>query len=186
MSETAKVVEHGNALREHGHEGPRWIPIAAASLAVLAAVSGFVSNVLSTKALFAKNEAIILTTNSSDKYSQYQAGRIKFYIYTAAIESGTSRNVDKLQQTADRENKKTKPLLKEAGALVGEAKVQSERSEKLLTGHEIIEVATTLFEVSIVLVSITALLGSRILPIGAGIASGIGAIVFVIGLLFAR
>lgn len=187
MSEHAgKAFEDAHMRHEHGREGPSWIPIAAAVLAVLAAVSGFVSNVLSTKALFAKNEAIILTTTSADKYSQYQTGRIKFYIYSAAIEGGSARNVDKLQKTADRENKKTKPLLGQAGALVEQAKAQSDRSEKLLTAHEIIEVATTLFEVSIVLVSITALIGSRLLPIVAGVASGIAAVIFVVGLFFAR
>ena len=51
-----------------------------------------------------------------------------------------------------------------------------------MTQHETIEVATTLFEVAIVLVSITALVGSRVLPVSAGIAAALGLGFFVAGL----
>ncbi len=56
------------------------------------------------------------------------------------------------------------------------------QSERLLRSHEIIEIATTLFEVSIVLVSITALVGSRrLLPLVAGIASALAVVIFAVG-----
>ncbi|MEO7040316.1 MAG: DUF4337 family protein [Candidatus Elarobacter sp.] len=84
--------------------------------------------------------------------------------------------------TAARENAKGPPLLARAHAFEKDAVVESRRSERLLASHETIEIATTLFEVSIVLVSITALVGSRLLPIVAGIASLLGIVVFLVGL----
>jgi hypothetical protein len=63
-----------------------------------------------------------------------------------------------------------------------EAARHNEHSERLLKQHETIEVAATLFEVAIVLVSITALVGSRLLPISAGIAAVLGIGFFAAGL----
>lgn len=165
-----------------GERGPRWVPLAAAILAVLAALSGFVSNVRSTAALVDKNDAIIATTRASDTYAQYQAGRIKFYVYQAAIDAGTARDPAKLAAIAAGEKRKGPPLLKKAEAYVSEAEHLNVQSERLLRSHEIIEIATTLFEVSIVLVSITALVGSRLLlPLVAGIASALAVVIFAVG-----
>ena len=182
MSGAAKAFEEAHERHERGHDGPRWIPVVAAVLAVLAAISGFVSNVRSTKALVAKNDSIVATTHASDTYNQYQAGRIKYYVYQAAIDASTARDAAKLLATANREKTKGAPLLKKAQAYEDEAARDNDRSESLLLSHEIIEVATTLFEVSIVLVSITALVGSRLLPIVAGIASLGGVVIFLVGL----
>ncbi len=166
-----------------GEHGPRWVPLAAAILAVLAALSGFVSNLRSTGALVAKNDAIIATAHASDTYSQYQAGRIKYYVYQAALDGGAARDTAKLGATAAAEKRKGPPLLAKARDFENEAERDDARSERLLGAHEIIEVATTLFEVSIVLVSITALVGSRLLPVAAGIASALGVAIFVVGVL---
>lgn len=166
-----------------GERGPRWVPLAAAILAVLAALSGFVSNIRSTAALVAKNDAIIATTNASDTYAQYQAGRIKYYVYQAAIDAGTARDPAKLAATAASEKRKGPPLLTKAEGFVHEAEHLNRESERLLRSHEIIEIATTLFEVSIVLVSITALVGSRLLPVVAGIASALALAIFAVGAL---
>jgi hypothetical protein len=57
------------------------------------------------------------------------------------------------------------------------------KSEHLMDQHETIEVGSTLFEVSIVLVSITALVGSRLLPVAAGCAAALGAASFIYGML---
>ena len=72
--------------------------------------------------------------------------------------------------------------MKKAQGFEEEAARHNERSEKLLQQHETVEVAATLFEVAIVLVSITALVGSRLLPISAGVAAVLGVVFFVVGL----
>jgi Domain of unknown function (DUF4337) len=181
----AKTFEEAHERHEHGREGPRWIPVVAATLAVLAAVSGFLSNIRMTAALMAKNEAIHQTTLASDTYAEYQSSRIKFYIAQSAIDAGVAPNghAEKLRAVIDHETPKAKPLLKKARGYEKVSEEQNVASERLLKSHEVIEVAVTLFEVSIVLVSITALVGSRLLPWVAGIASVSGIVILLVGLL---
>jgi hypothetical protein len=173
------------AHERHAHEGPNWVPIAAAVLAVLAAVSGYFGNRRSTQALFAKNEAIVATTHASDTFAQYQAERLKYYVSQSALDQGVNANGNaaKLRATVARESAKGPPLLAQAKAFDEQADRENARSERLLGQAETIEVGATLFEVGIVLVSITALIGSRVLPITAGVAALGGVLFFLIGLL---
>ena len=181
----SKVFEDAHERHEHGHEGPRWVPVAAAALAVLAALSGFLSNIRSTNALIAKNDAIVATTRASDTYNEYQASRLKYYVSQSALDAGVGPggNAARLKANVKREKAKGPPLLDKAHAFEAQAEADSARSEKLLAQHETIEVSTTLFEVSIVLISITALVGSRLLPIAAGAASAVGLAIFFFGLV---
>jgi len=180
----AKSFEDAHERHAHGNEGPRWVPIAAAVLAVLAAVSSYFGNLRSTQALVAKNDAIVATTHASDTFAQYQATRIKFYLAQTALDQGVNAggNAKKLRSTADHEAAKGPALLEKAQRFEEAAAHQTERSERLLSQHETIEVGTTLFEVGIVLVSITALVGSRLLPIVAGFAALLGMGFFLVGL----
>jgi hypothetical protein len=181
----AKSFEEAQERHEHGgHGGPRWVPIAAATLAVLAAIASYFGNLRSTQALFAKNEANVATTRASDTYAQYQAGRIKYYVAQTALDQGLSSggNAAKLEATVSGEKAKGPPLLEKAHKFEEEATHQNERSEHLLGQHETIEVGATLFEVAIVLVSITALVGSRLLPVVAGVAAVLGMGFFITGL----
>jgi hypothetical protein len=168
-----------------GEGGPRWIPVAAAALAVLAAVSGYLANVRATKALIAKNDSIVATTRASDTYNEYQAERLKYVVVETALEAGTGPRADvaKLRATAAHEAAKGPPLLKIAQSFDRQAEELDQKSEHLMDQHETIEVGSTLFEVSIVLVSITALVGSRLLPLAAGIAAALGLLAFIFGLL---
>ena len=180
----SKAFEDAHERHASAHEGPRWVPIVAAALAVLAAFSGYLANVRATAAIIAKNDAIVATTHASDTYAEYQAGRLKFYVAQSALDAGVNAGGDaaKLRANATRENAKGPPLLEKAHRFEEDATRMNERSERLLAQHETIEIATTLFEVSIVLVSITALVGSRLLPVSAAIASFAGVAIFLYGL----
>lgn len=180
----SEAFEQAKKRHEDGREGPRWVPVAAAVLAVLAAVSGYLSNLRSTGALIAKNDSIVATAHASDTYAQYQAERIKYYVSQSAIDAGVGPggNLAGLRANVERESKKGPPLLEKARHFEEEAERLNLRSERLLAQHETIEIATTLFEVSIVLVSITALIGSQLLPIVAGVASALGVVIAVYGL----
>ena len=184
MSDPAKTFTEAHERHEHGREGPSWIPIAAALLAVLAAVSGYFGNLRATEALVAKNDAIVATTHASDTWAQYQAGRIKYYISQSALDAGVGpgANVARLRKNAVEEKAKGPPLMEKAKRFEDEALQHNERSERLIKQHETIEVGTTLFEVAIVLVSITVLVGSRLLPIVGGAAAAIGLLFFFLGL----
>jgi hypothetical protein len=184
VSTPAKAFEEAHERHEHGREGPGWVPLAAAVLAVLAAVSGYFGNLRSTEALVEKNNSIVATTKASDTWSQYQSERIKYYIAQTAIDAGTRPGADLagLKKNAAEENAKAPPLMKKARAFEEEAVHHNEHSERLLKQHETIEVGTTLFEVAIVLVSITVLVGSRLLPFVSGLAAVIGIVFFLLGL----
>lgn len=185
MTTPSKAFEEAHARHQHGGEGPRWVPVAAATLAVLAALSGYLSNIRSTGALIAKNDAIVATTHASDTYAEYQASRLKFYVSQSAIDAGVGAggNAARLRANVKRESAKGPPLLDKAHAYERAAQHDDAHSEHLLAQHETIEIATTLFEVAIVLVSITALVGSRLLPVVSGAAAGLGVAILVYGLL---
>ena len=176
MSDAAKAFEEAHERHEHGREGPSWVP--------LAAVSGYFGNLRSTEALVAKNDAIVATTKASDTWSQYQSERIKYYIAQTAIDGGAGpgANVAGLKKNAAEEKAKAPPLMEKARAYEEQAQHDNEHSERLLKQHETIEVGTTLFEVAIVLVSITALVGSRLLPFVSATAAVLGIGFFLFGL----
>jgi hypothetical protein len=181
----SKAFEDAHERHRRGSDGPRWIPVVAAILAVLAALGGYASSTRSTGALVAKNDAIVATTRASDAYAEYQAARLKFYISQSAIDAGigTNGNAVRLRSNAARESAKGPGLLAKARGFETQAARDDAYSEHLLAQHEMIEIATTLFEVAIVLVSITALVGSRLLPTSAGIAAGLGILILAYGLL---
>jgi hypothetical protein len=184
VSDAAQTFHEAQERHEHGRDSAeKWVPVFAAILAVLSAVSGFLSNVRSTAALVAKNDAIVATAHASDTYAQYEAERQKFYAYQSLVDAGIVKNVAKVRATADREAKKAPPLLAKAHRFEELSAHHDAHSDSLLASHERIEVAATLFEVAIVLVSISALVGSRLLPITAGVATAIGLVIFVAGLV---
>ena len=166
------------------HDGPRWIPVAAAVLALAAAVSGLLGNLRVTQSNSVKSDAIITATRAADTYNEYESRNIREKIYEAAVASGNARNPAPLQAIAEHERSFKAPLLAKAQALDEEARRAVERAEHLLTAHEILEIGTTLFEIAIVLVSIAALAGTRLLPLVAAIASGLGLVATAAGLAY--
>ena len=184
MNNPAKDFTEAHERHEHGREGPSWVPLAAAVLAVLAAISGYFGNLRSTEALVEKNDSIVATTKASDTWAQYQAERIKYYIAQTALDGGPGpgANVQGLKKNAVEEKAKAPPLIVKAHAFEEEAQRHNERSERLLKQRETIEVGTTLFEVAIVLVSITVLVGSRLLPFVSATAAALGVAFFLLGL----
>jgi hypothetical protein len=174
-----EVAEHG------GKHTPRWIPIAAAVLALLAASTGLVANLRVTQSSAAKSDAIIFITRAADKYNEYDSRSVRQHIYEAVLEGVTdSKHAAHLRDIAEHEKLEKAPLLKEARMLDERSREETARAEHILTSHEILEVATTLFEISIVLVSVTALVGSRLLPIAATIATAAGLVIALRGLLY--
>lgn len=165
-------------------KAPRWIPMATALLALLAAVTGLLGNLRVTQSNLAKSNAIIATTHAADTYNEYESRSIKEHIYEAALATGTAHDPKALAAIAKHEASGKGALLAKAHDFEAAAAFDSERSEHILTSHEILEVSTTLFEIAIVLISVSALVGSRLLPITAAVAGAIGAVVGVIGFTY--
>ncbi len=167
----------------------RLVPLAAAIIAVLAALGTLFSHHRSISALSIKNEAILLQSKAADQYNYYQAKRIKFTVYSALASSSIVRDkavVEKMQSTANHEQTTSLDILARAQGLEHDAAQEQNRSETILKSFETLEIATTLFEVAIVLVSISALSATRVmLYLGCGLST-VGIVFMAIGLLQAH
>ena len=177
---------HGHHAPAHkdgeGHHAPRWTPIAAAVLAVLAAIASLLSNQFTTQSLLEKNEAILLQAKASDTWNYYQAKRIKEHVYTAVALTLPASGLKELRSTARKEHGDQTKISDEAKALEHEVELRNARSERFMKAHETIEIAVTMFEVAIVLVSISALASSRLLTVLAGAGGVLGLIFLLLGL----
>lgn len=152
----------------------RFVPIAAALLAVVAAIASLLSNKSATEALQLKNEAILQRTEASDSYAFYEARSIKEHIYRAMIDANPTlapATRAKLARISEYEKTAKAPVLERARAQEETAKRASERSERASHAHEIMEGAVTLFEVAIAVVSISALTSSTFLVVFGAFAA---------------
>jgi hypothetical protein len=170
-------------------DGNRLVSLAAAIIAVLAALGTLFAHHRSIGALAAKNQAILTQARATDTYNAYEAKQTRYNIYSALLASDLVRspqNRARLESVAQGEQSSSPALLEKAKGLEERAAADEARSEAILKSYEILQFATTAFEISIVLVSISALAGARLLlPLGCGL-SGAGLVLFVIGLLQAR
>ncbi len=169
--------------------GNKLVSLAAAIIAVLAALGTLFSHHRSIAALSAKNQAILTQARASDTYNAYEAKQTRYNIYSALIATDLVRspkNRARLESVADNERSSSPAVLKKAEGLEEQSARDDERSEAFLKSYEILQFATTMFEISIVLVSISALAGARLfLPLGCGLSS-VGLVLFVVGLLQSR
>jgi hypothetical protein len=165
-------------------QGGILVPVAAAVIAVFAALATLFANHNSIAGLAEKNAAILYQIKSADQYNYYEASRIKTHVYQALLASGlinAATAKSQMQSTVGREQMKAGKILKVAQDEDVEAKDHFENSETFMKAYEKFEVATTLFEVSIVLVSITALMRTRAMLVVALGATSVGLVFFALG-----
>lgn len=151
---------------EQTASGQRIIPISAAVIAVCAALATLFANHNSLGALSEKNEAILYQTRASDQYAYYESTRIKIHVAQALLASGLvtkSAAVRSMQSGDAAEQRKADRIQRVARADELSAIEHQDASERLMQAYERNEVAATLFEVCIVLVSVTALMRTRVL-----------------------
>ena len=181
-----RALEEAKERSERVAEGGILIPIAAAIVAVLAALATLFANHNSIGGLSEKNEAILHQTKATDQYAYYEASRIKVHVYQALLGSGVvtaAQNKSSMDSTVARESGKANKILKVAREEELEATDHLQNSEFYMRAYEKFEVATTLFEVSIVLVSITALTRTRGLFYVATGATLVGLVFFGLGFM---
>lgn len=172
--------EFGVGGHKHG-SGPRWVPISAAVVAVMAALATLGTNQRSTQALIAKNQAIVLFTRSSDAYNYYQSKSIKEEIYQAAILTHPS-SAQAAQRVVDREHATKQLVLQKASALEKQAEASDEVSQRFIHSHDTMEIGVTFLEVAIVILSISSVVGTLVLPIVAAAATAVGIGIVLAGL----
>jgi hypothetical protein len=167
--------------------GDKLVPVSAAVIAVFAALATLFAHHSSTSALAQKNEAILYQSKAADQYNYYESKRIKVQLNQALIDAGLARNGTAgrraMEARMKKENTQAATILKKAQALDAASVTRVDRSERFLNSYENHEVAATLFEVSIVLVSVTALMRSKVLLLVAGGAMLVGLGFFTVGLL---
>ncbi len=167
--------------------GGKIVPVSAAIVAVLAALATLFAHHSSTSALAQKNEAILYQAKAADQYNYFESKRIKAQLNQSLIDSGIvasgSAGHQAMLGRINKENGEANVILKKAKALEAQSADHIERSEQFMNSYENHEVAATLFEVSIVLISITALMRSNVLLWIAGGATLVGLGFFAVGLL---
>ncbi|MDQ2865677.1 MAG: DUF4337 domain-containing protein [Candidatus Eremiobacteraeota bacterium] len=167
MSSPHKAFDEAAERHEHLEKRhDRLVPLAAAIIAVLAALGTLFSHHQSIRALSIKNEAILLQSKAADQYNYYEAKRLKATVYSALLASGNVRDAaarDTFRKEADHESTSSLAILNAARDLERRADERSVRSEDIMKSFETVGTATTLLEIAIVFVSISALSETRLL-----------------------
>lgn len=165
--------------------GNRLVSLAAAIIAVLAALGTLFSHHRSISALSVKNAAILTQARATDTYNAYEAKQIRYNIYRAVLATDLvhdEKTRKRLQNVADDERASSPAVLKKAESLDAQAADYDDRSELIMRSYETLQFATTLFDISIVLVALATLAGARIfVALGCGL-SAIGFALFIFGL----
>lgn len=186
IAEASERHEHAVGSGEGTHASKphaRWVPLAAALLAVVAAIASLLSNKSGTQAMSLKNQAIFLRTEAADSYSFYESKSIKQHLYEALEDANPTMTTSvraKLATVAKREKAEKVPIFEKARLQEEQAKSAIERSDRFAHAHEVMEGGVTLFEVAIAIVSIAALTSSTFLIYFAAVAAagGLGIILY--------
>ncbi len=184
MSSPSKAFEEAAERHEEISRGHRFIPLVAAIIAVLAALGTMLSHHRSVEALTLKNTAILTTAKASDQYTAYQTKRVRVAVYSTLLLGDVIRDPKgraNTQKALDHESATSVAVLKEAQRLEHSATEEQQESESLMSSFVTLEVGTTLFEIAIVLSSISALTKSRALLWVAVGTSAIGIILLAVG-----
>lgn len=159
------------------------VAITAALLAVLAALATMFAHSRSTTGLVEKNEAILSQSAASNKWNYFEAKSIKEHVYQALLDAkaGDPASRASLGRTVEREKREAAVPFAQAQAFESQTEKHQMHAELALKAYETFEIAVTLFEVSIVFVSISALAGSRALIWIAGVSSLAGLYFLILG-----
>ena len=143
-SPTEQAQEDMHHHAEHsGEKWVGWVALTAAFLAALAAVTGL-------KAGDHANEALFEQVQASDKWSEYQAQKMKAMIKTEVL-AGMGKEPSEADKAKLEEREKKQEKLKEkATELQSSAHVHMERHQTLAPG-------VTMFQIAIAMAAITVL-----------------------------
>jgi len=168
---------------EKGHSGwTRFIAVATAILAVVAAIAALKSGLLVNEALLAKNNEISHRTQASDQWNYYQAEGLKALIYKTsaqALPPGSPAASDNGKQAAHYKDKQDE-LQRGAKELEKQAEDNKRESAEIMEEHHIFALSVSLCQIAIALSAIAALTRSRRVWF-FGLAAGLAGIAALIG-----
>jgi hypothetical protein len=181
MGEKYSVAE-GVHHAEHAHHALddakdarlKYVPVAAAILAVCAGLSSILSGRMGAQVLSLKNEALLHEVSASDQWNEYQAESLKAHLYEISAKTSAARLASSLSTEAGK-------YRAEQPALSAKAKQEETARDSALAQSTVLEirksnleVALAFFEVAIVLASIAAMVKQPILLTLAGVIGVIG------------
>ncbi|HEY9180282.1 MAG TPA: DUF4337 family protein [Candidatus Baltobacteraceae bacterium] len=182
--DAAHVLNEAKERGEQLERGDKLVPILAAVIAVCAALATLFANHSSISGLATKNEAILTKSKAVDSWNHYQAKKIRLEVIQALVNSGVATNpkgLAKMNATIAHETSSSNAVLADAQKLDAQSDDEYESAERFMQSYEKYEVAATFFEVSIVLVSITALMRTRVLMYAGCVLSLVGVVFFIQG-----
>ena len=159
--------EHIEEMHKEGGEGKsdwtRFVAVATAIFAVIAALGALKSGLLVNEALIAKNEQIGALTQASDQWNYYQAEGIKALIYTTTAQQITpgSKNARADTASAAKYKLKQEELRREAVRLETEAETSRADAKRDLDKHHIFAFSVSLCQIAIALSAVAALTKRR-------------------------
>ena len=185
MSENVRqTLIEADELQATASRGDRLRATVIAAVAVLAALGTLFAHHRSISALTTKNQAILAQARASDAYGKYDAKQVRYQVATTLIASGVPRTREgrrALVALADRERDTSNAVLARAQALEAASLSDETQSEKILKSYETLQLATTFFQIAIVLVSISTLVRTRgFLAVGCAV-SAIGIVLLAVG-----
>lgn len=174
---------HGEAGRIE-HALLRAVPLVAAILAVFAGLSSLYAGRLAETMLSLKNEGILAQAKASDTWSEYQADSLKKHVAdTASLLAATPALRKKFAADAKMYQARQGPLKTEALKLTDERITSMEHAEKFESRKLLIDVAVALFQIAIVMASVSAMVRRPALFYIALVVGVVGAVFGVVGLL---
>lgn len=173
-------LEHAERAREHLESAPHHpllsgVPLVAAVLAVLAGLSSLYGNRLAETMLTQGNEAVLDQAAASDKWNEYQAESLKAHLAGSIAELSQAPEIKKLFMQAEDSYRKRQPPLKTEAKQLEKDETDAIASMNHIEAKKLFfDVATALFQISIVLASIAAMTRRPPLFIIALIGGAIG------------
>ncbi len=150
------------AMKEH--EGwTRFIAVATALLAVIAALGALRSGVLINGALIAKNDEVSNLTRAADQWNYYQAKGIKGVVYTASaltLPPGSPARKQSLAEAA-RYKHEGEDIQRKAQALEAQAEAKRKEADADFDHHHIFAFSVSLCQIAIALSAVAALTRNR-------------------------
>ena len=185
--EALEHVEHAHELLERSeHAILRFVPLLAAVLAIFAGLSSLFGGRLGEHALILKNEALLNEMQASDLWTEYQAESIKAHLNETAAETADPKFVKHLRSVSAKYRSEQSPLRKQAEQHERARDAALVSSDAAVSRKATFDLALALFEISIVLTSIAAMVRRRSLFVMAAIGGVIGVVFCLYGILTGR
>ena len=184
--EKAHEESHGDGHGEGEEKGKsgwtRFIAVATAILAVVAAIGALKSGLLVNEALLAKNDEISHRTRATDQWNFYQAKSIKGVVYAVAEAQAPPGSALAAQSRAAvaRYAREQEQIKADAEALEKRADADDRRADRDMGHHHMFAFSVSLCQIAIAISAVAALTRRRRVWL-FGLATGAAGVLALVG-----